>query len=509
MRISKLVCLLGLSILNSNHVNSFTTSNAYLSSLGLTSTSTSTSSIQHASQTTICKMSDDSSEVTRRDLGSQITASLGSLALLGSFAATRETKPTDYGLYGVLPIGPYKRKKTIFNEIVPNQIWTLDQKFGILNVQVPVRMVVVKLKGAGGRGGLFVYNPIAATPECLTFMRDLERIHGEVKHIVLGTVAIEHKVYAGVFAQKFKNAKVWLQSGQYSFPTNLPDSFLGFPLGRTFALPSDPNDPSVPAEWSDFEFTTLGPIISRDGAFGETVFLHKPTETLLVTDTVLEVSDDPPEIFEDDHKPLLYHARDTITQVVEDTPETRRIGWRRVVLFGLFFMPSSIKIKASDVALKERRPDINPEFAGIYPWDWVRDELPSFKALQGGLLVAPILQKLILNRYPIETLEFADKVASWKFSRIIPAHLANNLAYTGKDYRLAFSFLDAKGVPKGLPRPLEADFQTLNDAEINLMESGAITKLPPLPGGNVKRADIIAQTAYQCRGSVCTPKAST
>ena len=52
-------------------------------------------------------------------------------------------------------------------------------------------------------------------------------------------------------------------------------------------------------------------------------------------------------------------------------------------------------------ALSNRRPDINPDFAGIYPFDWVGDDVASFKALQGGLLVAPILQKLILNRYPI------------------------------------------------------------------------------------------------------------
>jgi hypothetical protein len=52
-------------------------------------------------------------------------------------------------------------------------------------------------------------------------------------------------------------------------------------------------------------------------------------------------------------------------------------------------------------AIDERRPDINSDFAGIYPWDWVGDDVASFKALQGGLLVAPILQKLILNRYPV------------------------------------------------------------------------------------------------------------
>jgi len=44
-------------------------------------------------------------------------------------------------------------------------------------------------------------------------------------------------------------------------------------------------------------------------------------------------------------------------------------------------------------------------------------------SVRGGLLVAPILQKLILNRNPVEVLDFADKVAQWDIERIIPAHL--------------------------------------------------------------------------------------
>ena len=276
-------------------------------------------------------------DLSRRQVGELAFASLG----LGvSFFGSLETKPTDYGLWGILPVGPYKRKKTISEAIVPDQVWTFDQKFGILNVQVPLRCTIIKLSG----GGLFVYNPVAATKEFVGMVKDLEKQHGPVKHIALGSVAIEHKVYAGVFAQKFAKAKVWLQPGQYSFPSNLPDTFLGFPPGRTFAMPQGLGD--APDEWkTDFDFLTLGPIISRDGAFGETVFYHKATKTLLCTDTVVEVAEEVPPIFEDDPKPLLYHARDTITDVLEDTPEVRAIGWRRVQLFGLFFQPGAIKIK--------------------------------------------------------------------------------------------------------------------------------------------------------------------
>jgi hypothetical protein len=193
--------------------------------------------------------------------------------------------------------------------------------------------------------------------------------------------------------------------------------------------------------------------------------------------------------------------------VVEDTPETLKKGWRRVQLFGLYFTPSAIDIKDAATAWKERRPDINPDFLGVYPWDWVRDDIANFKAISGGLLVAPILQTLILNRSPVETLDFADQVAKWPIERIIPGHLKNNLKYNGNDYRKAFSFLEAGGVPKGLPNPDPADLQTLRDAEANLVESGAIAKCPPMPGGKFSRDEIIAMTAYQCRAGVCAEPA--
>ncbi|GMH98283.1 hypothetical protein TrVE_jg6137 [Triparma verrucosa] len=421
-----------------------------------------------------------------------------------SFLGTRENSKEEYGLWGVLPIGPYKRKKTIMEEIVPDEVWTFDQKFGILNVQVPVRSVVVKLS----EGGLLVYNPVAATQEFLDLLKPLVSKYGEVKHIVLGTVAIEHKVYAGVFAQKFSKASVWLQPGQYAFPSNLPNSFLGFPAGRTRPIPESIED--FPTELKeDFDKAMIGPLISRDGAFGETVLYHKKSKTLLVTDTVLEVTDEVPPIFRDDPAPLIYHARDTITDVVDPKDEaTLRRGWRRVVLFGLFFQPSAIKIKEAGVAFKERLPSINPDFLGIYPWDWIGDDNKSFEALTGGLLVAPILQKLILNRNPVETLDFADTVSKWDIVRIIPAHLKNNLKYNGADYRAAFDFLTAEGPKPGKPKPLEADFQTLNDANVNLLESGAVSPTPPLPGTpGVTRQEIIAKSAYGCRDNICSPKA--
>ena len=66
----------------------------------------------------------------------------------------------------------------------------MDQVQGVVNVNVPVRATIIKLK----RGGLWVHNPVAPTPEHLGLVRALEAAHGPVKHIVLGTVGLEHKV---------------------------------------------------------------------------------------------------------------------------------------------------------------------------------------------------------------------------------------------------------------------------------------------------------------------------
>lgn len=461
----------------------------------MTTITTTTTALQSTDKESISS----STTTSRRQIMAELA--LAATGLTITYAGTTEVNPTDYGLWGILPVGTYKTKTTIRETIVPNQIWTFDQKFGILNVQVPLRMTILKRND-----GLFMYNPIAATAECLQLVQQIVQQHGPIQDIVVGSLALEHKVYAGVMAQQFPQARVWLTPGQYSFPVNLPDSFLGFPAQRTNTVPRSIQD--APADWKDdLDILVLGPIISRDGAFGETVVLHKPTGTLLVTDTLLQVTTEIPAIYQTDLAPLLYHARDTVTDQVTATPETLTKGWKRLVLFGLFFMPSAIRIKDASTALKERRPDINSDFAGVYPWDWVGDEDASWKGLTGTRskpLVPPILQVLLLNRSPVEVLDFANTVAQWKFQRIIPAHLKNNLSFGPKDYRAAFGFLETSGVPKGFPQPLKADLQTLLDAEEALVAMGAIVPAPPKVGGSISRAEILAQTSYQCRAGVCS-----
>lgn len=115
--------------------------------------------------------------------------------------------------------------------------------------------------------------------------------------------------------------------------------------------------------------------------------------------------------------------------------------------------------------------------------------------VQGGLLVAPILQVLLLNRDPGPVLDWADTVAKWPFRRVIPCHLANDVAATPKEFREAFRFLEkdaggwggGRGVAGGLAslfgggggegkgaQPLVEDLQFLRDAEETLVGLGTL-----------------------------------
>lgn len=347
-------------------------------------------------------------------------------------------------------------------------------------------------------GGLFVYAPVAPTRECLALVRELEEEHGEVSTIVLPTVAVEHKVFAGVFSRSFPKASVWVAPAQYSFPINLPLEFLGFPLdGRTRILPASSKEcrgtPDAPPWLAEFEHEILGPLddAKGNGAFVETAFFHKTTGTLLVVDTIVKVPDSPPAIVEDDTRALLYHARDNFRQVVTDTPEIRRKGWKRISLFALFFQPPFLDVVEVPQCFLDAAETPEPMkklgWAGLYPFEWDNQAVErSFQALRSGtgLLVAPILQVLILNRQPETVIRWADRVSAWKFSRIIPCHFSSPIEAGPAEFRSAFNFLEDVAVDispivgtQGA-RPLAEDFQALLDAEAGLVKSGSIFDRP-------------------------------
>jgi len=229
----------------------------------------------------------------------------------------RSAKQTDpqhrWGFWQALPIAPYDRRVTLRQEVIPGEMWTFEQKQGILYIHVPIRMTVYRMTS---RRGLFVYAPVAPTDECIGLLRELEDQYGEVAHIVLPTVAVEHKVFVGPFARACPKAEVWVCPGQFSVPLQLPLEFLGFPPERLHILEKRGvgGKVALPEEWQreGIDFRILGPIGKdvANGAYAEVVLYLRRLRTMLVTDLVLSVNAEPPAIIAEDPRTLVFHARD-------------------------------------------------------------------------------------------------------------------------------------------------------------------------------------------------------
>ena len=156
------------------------------------------------------------------------------------WANSRRENPRITRTGGRYRLAPYKTKTTFitnptFNEerviidaegnrtvlkenVLAEKVWTFDQLQGLLDVYVNVRMTVVKLKN----GGLWVHNPVAPTMEVIDAVKKLEEKHGKVKHIVVGSVAIEHKIYSGPFSAVLPGrGRGGCRKTHWTFPVNV------------------------------------------------------------------------------------------------------------------------------------------------------------------------------------------------------------------------------------------------------------------------------------------------
>ncbi|MBW4522813.1 MAG: DUF4336 domain-containing protein [Scytolyngbya sp. HA4215-MV1] len=369
----------------------------------------------------------------------------------------------------LLPLYPQSKRRTLRTEVVQDTVWTFEQVQGILYVVVPVRMTIVRLE----TGGLLVYAPVAPTPECLRLVNELVAQHGDIRYIILPTISgLEHKIFVAPFARHFPQAQVFVAPHQWSFPFNLPLSWLGFPAGRTHPLPADSRQAPFAGQ---FDYAILGPIDLGPGRFSEVAFFHRPSRTLLVTDTIVSIPAEPPAINQLDPYPLLFHARETVADPIADTAANRRKGWQRIALFTFYFRPSTVAVGKLSQAAREAfkaAPDRSRKaFFGLFPFQWQPHWQRSFERLRGGgrLLVAPVLRTLILNRAPQATIAWADKIAQWNFQQIIPCHLDAPIPATPQQFRQAFAFLEPS--PHTDSSTIEPDPTHLPNADIELLQT--------------------------------------
>ena len=387
--------------------------------------------------------------------------------MLETLQQQNNSKDYSWNFWFTLPIYPFGKRRTIRKEVVKDTVWTFDQLQGIFYVVVPIRMTVVRLN----EGGLLVYAPVAPTPECVRLVEELVAEYGKVKYIILPTISgLEHKIFVGPFARRFPDSQIFVAPKQWSFPVNLPLSWLGIPAKRTQVLPEDSSKTPFA---NQFDYEILGPIELGAGRFAEVALLHKSSKTLLVTDSIVSVPEQPPAIIQLDSYPLLFHARDKATDVVADTPENRRKGWQRIALFSLYFRPSVLDVPKWGEVFRNasKAPERSKKaYFGLYPFQWKQNWQRCFEALRGDgrLFVAPILQTLILNRAPEETINWANKIAKWDFKRIIPCHFEAPIQATPYEFRQAFSFLEKYSI-NTLP---QADFQLLEEIDATLNKLG-------------------------------------
>ena len=371
--------------------------------------------------------------------------------------------------WATVPIYPYSKRRTIRREVLPNTIWTFEQLQGIFYVVVPIRMTVIRLE----TGGLLVYAPVAPTRQCIRLVQELVEQYGQVKYIILPTISgLEHKHCVGPFARQFTQATVYVAPKQWSFPIDLPLSWLGFPAKRTQVLPADSSQTPFTDE---FDYAILGDIDLRLGQFEEVAFLHKRSQTLLLTDSIVSIPQQPPEIIEQDLYPLLFHARESAQEAILDTVENRVKGWKRICLFAMYFRSSVLEVPTISKTLKDawRSPNKSAQaYWGLYPFKWHDNWVNAFELLRqdGKPLVAPILQTLILNRAPRLTLQWADTISRWDFQRIIPCHFTAPFPTTPQEFLQAFDFLSSNHKSAFPP----ADLKTLKNIDALLYKPGLI-----------------------------------
>ena len=376
----------------------------------------------------------------------------------------------------LLPLYPYGKRATHFEELIPGQVWSFEQLQGVYYVAVPIRLTVVKVPG-----GLMLVNPLPPTQELRNGLATLEAEHGPVNAIVLPTASgLEHKLPLGPLARAFPDAELWVCPGQWSFPVQLPLSWLGVPAKRTKILLTDGVPHPEVCQW-----ISLGPLDLGVGRFQEISCLHQPSGALVITDALVGIHSKPPAIFDRDPTPLLFHARDRGDQPLSDSPETRRRGWARLVLFASYLRPHCLRVPAMAELLRYAfRPGLRSWKAhfGVYPFDWQDGWQEDADALMGDdeakVQVAPVLERLVLPRAQQAITSWLEQLESLSgLTWVIPAHYSAPLSFsTQQASALRTEILQKNWAPS------QENWEFLSGIDQQLLDLNVVPKNPIIKG---------------------------
>ena len=371
----------------------------------------------------------------------------------------------------LLPLYPYGRRRTLVRELIPDQLWSFEQLQGVFYVAVPIRMTVARVPG-----GLMLYAPVAPTAEVRRALLDLEQRYGPVRTIVLPTASgLEHKLPVPSMARAFPGAEVWVTPGQWSFPVQLPLRWLGFPAGRTRVLGEQGYPHAEALHWQ-----SLGPIDLGLGCFQELACLHRASGALLLTDALVAIDHQPPELFDLDPTPLLFHARDRGDQPLHDSPALRLKGWQRLALFASYLRPSALKIPSFTTLLSQAfQPGCrnSRSYFGLYPFHWTSSSAEAFFELQpqpGLLRIAPVLERLVFPRAQSLMVDWLHQLSDLQDLRwVVPAHYAAPVACSSDQLKQLAMELEQR-----CWAPSEGNWSYLASIDKALLRLGVVPERP-------------------------------
>ena len=349
------------------------------------------------------------------------------------------------------PLFGKSTKQTVRREL-GDGIWVLEQNLELGPLETPIRSVVVRLSD----GTLWVHCPLAPTLEYFELVEScVEGGRDSVAHVVVPTYALEHKVFAKDALARWRRARLWTAPGQFSFPVaSVPDEFV---WGRRVDGVLEGSDLSTSTDeipWvSELQFETLTAGTFSVGlsnlTFHETIFYHAASRSLIVTDCVARIAQEPPALMSSE-KLLLIGKRSTADALPADSPEARQVGWEKTALLVSYFFPE--------------HEELDPVRPGVVTW--TEGWHDNFKALAGRLLVPPVVRALIYAQNPARVQEWVDRVGDrrWEFEQIIPAHWEAPVRATQSDFSRAFAFLGDDSLDAFPTNDLKRGIKPLADA---------------------------------------------
>ena len=145
----------------------------------------------------------------------------------------------------------------MLHTLVESQLWTWDEPFRIGGMEIGARMTIVRLPD----GDLWVHSPLSPDSK----MRAALDALGVVRHAVIPNTM--HYLGATDFAAAYPKAKIWAAPGIITSGKKVPyHDVLGDAPEKV---------------WAD----VFEQMIFQGNSLTEVEFLHRPTQTLILTDT--------------------------------------------------------------------------------------------------------------------------------------------------------------------------------------------------------------------------------